>query len=294
MDYLDKITVEFYKSKLIGLFKRFIEFCDEFSINYFCAGGTTIGAIRHHGFIPWDDDIDLFMMRVDYNKLLALKEELKKSGIGLEGIQCDGKFATFLKIWDMNTTIWELEEIPFVYGIYIDVFPLDYTDDSRDQFLQKYKKRRRLCLCYQLSLIRFSIPTFIRRLKQRDYKFVTKGLLSLFFPNWTSGIIRNKILEEDTKGQKVRGAYLASYYGDYWEREYYKLEWFKDYKIMDFESLKVKIPIGYHDYLTQNYHDYMKLPPKEKQVSHHYHYYLNLDKGMTIDEVRKELKYNKK
>lgn len=290
MDYLDCRTAEAYRFILLDLFRRFIVFCDEFSVNYFCSGGTTIGAIRHHGFIPWDDDIDLFMKREDYNRLLMLKEELQGRGIGLEGIQCNGYFGTFLKIWDLNTTMWELEEIPFVYGIYIDIFPLDYTDDSLDKFLKKYKKRRRLCLCYQLSLMRFSISTFIRRVKQRDYKFIIKGLLSLFIPHSLSGRIRKQILVEDLKEQRNIGTYLASYYGDYWEREYYKAEWFNGYKVVDFESLKVRIPIGFHEYLTQNYHDYMKLPPKEKQVSHHYHYYLNLEKGMSLDEVREILK----
>lgn len=289
MDYMDSLAAEAYKSLLIELFRKFIQFCDDFSINYYCAGGTVIGAVRHHGFIPWDDDIDLFMMREDYNRLLKFKNELQARGLGLEGIQCDGRYATFLKIWDLNTTLWEIEEIPYVYGVYIDIFPLDYTDDSLNQFLKKYKKRRRLCLFYQLSLMRFSISSFIRRVRQRDYKFIIKGIFSIFFPYCLREIIREKILEEDIKGQKKGGAYLTSYYGDYWEREYYKAEWFQDYKLVDFESLKVKIPIGYHEYLTQSYHDYMKLPPKEKQISHHYHYYLNLGKGMSIDEVRKDI-----
>ena len=294
MEYLDNITVENYKACLLKLFGRFIEFCEEYSIGYYCAGGTTIGAIRHHGFIPWDDDIDLFMMREDYNRLLTLKEELQKRGIGLEGIQCSDNSAIFLKIWDTHTALWELKEVPFVYGVFIDIFPLDYTDDTREEFIKKYKSRRRLCLYYRLSRINFSISSFISRIRQKDYKFVTKGLLSLFVPGWMSGKIKNRILEEDAKEQHAAGAFLASYYGSYWDREYYKAEWFNDYKLVDFESLKVRIPIGYHEYLTQTYRDYMKLPPKDKQVSHHYHYYLNLEKGMTIDEIRKELNTNKK
>lgn len=292
MEYLDNKTVEKYKNILLKLFGKFIDFCEDHSIEYYCSGGTTIGAIRHRGFIPWDDDIDLFMMRKDYNRLLTLKKELRAKGIGMEGIQCSDKFAVFLKIWDLNTTLWELKELPFVYGVFIDIYPLDYTDDPLEQFVKKYKKRRSLCRYYQLSLIHFSISTFLSRLYQKDYKFVTKGLLSLFFPKWMTSRVRNRIIKEDIKEQKDTGAFLVSYYGYYWEREYYKAEWFKEYKLVDFESLKVKIPIGYHEYLTQNYHDYMKLPPVEKQVSHHYHYYLNLDKGMTIDEVRKELKEN--
>ena len=290
MEYLDNKIVERYKSCLINLLDKFIAFCDKNSLNYFCAGGTTLGAVRHHGFIPWDDDIDLFMIREDYNKLLSLKRDLEEIGIGLEGIQSSDEFAVFLKIWDLNTTMWELEEIPFVYGVYIDIFPLDYTDDTVGQFVKKYKLRRKLCFFYQMSLIKFSFRTFIRRITQRDSKFVVKGIMSLFVPHCFSRIIRNRILKEDLKEQNESGMYLVSYYGDYWDKEYYKSEWFKNFKLVDFESLRVRIPVGYQEYLTQIYHDFMKLPPKEKQRSHHYHYYLNLDIGMNIDEIRRELK----
>lgn len=276
--------------KLLSLFSSFIQFCDEYSLNYFCTGGTMLGAVRHHGFIPWDDDIDLFMMRKDYNKLIELKSELAKRDIGLEGLQFEDSFAVFLKIWDMNTTLWEIDEIPHVYGVYIDIFPLDYSDDTEEMFLKKYKNRRFLFNLYQLSQITFSLKSLLSRIHQKDFKFVARDILSLFVPAFLKNPIRKKYLFEDEKGQKEDGRYLASYYGDYWEREYFKREWFEDFKIVDFENLKVKIPVGYDGYLSQIYHDYMKLPPKEKQVSHHYHYFQDLNQHYNIDQVKQIIK----
>lgn len=290
MDYLDITTFETYRSALIDLFRRFIAFCDEYSINYYCAGGTMLGAIRHQGMIPWDDDIDLFMMREDYEKLISLQPELIKKGFGLEGIQCNEDFSVFIKIWDINTTLWEIEEIPYAYGVFIDIFPLDYSDDSSSQFLAKYKKRRLLYQLYQLSHMRFSFNTLKKRLLQKDYKFVAKNLLSLFVPRCSCRYIRRMLLQEDGINQKDNGCYLVSYYGDYWEREYLKKEWFDSYLLVDFEHLKVKIPVGYDGYLTQIYHDYMKLPPLENRKTHHYHYYIDFNHHYNIEQIKLRIK----
>ena len=290
MEILDNNSKKQYKAHLLHLFEKFISFCEEHSLNYFCTGGTMLGAVRHHGLIPWDDDIDLFMMRKDYEALIALQSELKKINIGLEGIQCNDRFSVFLKIWDMETTLWEIEEIPYVYGVFIDIFPLDYSDDTPAEFLAKYKKRRRLYLLYQLSQMHFSMTSFINRMSQRDYKFVAKEMMSLFIPKCLRGSIRHWILKEDKSNQNTNGKYLASYYGDYWEREYLKSEWFDDFEIVDFEYLKVKIPSGYDGYLSQIYHDYLKLPPKEKQISHHYHYFLDLNHHYNIGQVKSIIK----
>lgn len=286
MELLDHNSVTEYKERLLILFGKFIDFCNDNALNYYCTGGTMLGAIRHRGFIPWDDDIDLFMMRKDYNKLISLEKELRGKGIGLEGVQCNDHFAVFLKIWDLNTTLWEIEEIPFVYGIYIDIFPLDFSDDTQQLFLKKYKKRRRLFLLYQLSQMKFSLKSIKNRISQKDKKFVIKDLASLFVPGFMKNSIRRLLLKEDLKGQKDSGKFLASYYGDYWEREYLKREWFDDYKMVDFEYLKVKIPVGYDGYLSQIYHDYMKLPSKEKQITHHYHYFLDLNRHLSLGEIK--------
>ena len=172
MEFLDETQAIAYKQHLLAMFRKFINLCDENNLQWCCAGGTLLGAVRHKGFIPWDDDIDVFMPRKDYNRLLELDKALWSDGYGVVSIHNHDKGATFAKFWDRNTTLWELDEIPFVYGTYIDVFPLDNTDLSKEQFLREYKKRRALILLYQLSQMRVSFSVFIRRIKQGDRKFI--------------------------------------------------------------------------------------------------------------------------
>ena len=286
MEYLNNDTVVEYKSRLVKLFEKFIFFCEEYSLDYFCTGGTMLGAVRHHGFIPWDDDIDLFMMRRDYNKLIELRAELQNYGIGIEGMHIKDSNAVFIKIWDLNTTLWEIEEIPFVYGIYIDIFPLDFTNDTKEEFLKEYKRRRYLFNLIQLSQIKFSFHSILSRITQRDMKFFVKDVLAMFVPSFLKSLLKKKLIKMDNEGWNEEGDYLASYYGDYYEREYLKKEWFNGFVITDFENLRVRIPKGYDSYLSQIYHDYMKLPPKEKQISHHYHYFLDLNKHYNIEQVK--------
>lgn len=281
---------EQYKKILFQTFKAFIDTCTKYNLRYFCAGGTVLGAVRHGNIIPWDDDIDVFMPREDYEKLIALDNELSPQGFSVISAHNTCIFATFAKFYNKNTTLWELKEIPFVYGIYIDVFPLDESCDTLEAFLKKYKKLRNSQRWYQLSQMKFSLTDIISYFRQGDKKYFYKGLLSVLFPGFTSSFFRNHLIsiEDSFKGQK--GDVMVCPYGEYYKKEYQKKSWYDGYKELPFGNLTVRVPVDYDAFLKHVYGDYMMLPPKEKQVSHHYHYYLNMDRGMTIDEVRKELK----
>ena len=117
-----------------------------------------------------------------------------------------------------------------------------------------------------------------------------KEFASMAVPTFLADYFRKQIINFEKDASKTRGDHLVSYYGDYWDREYFDKKWFESYIDMPFSDFSVKVPIGYHEYLTNVYGDYMQFPPVEKRVSHHYHYYLNMDKGMTIDEIKEELK----
>jgi lipopolysaccharide cholinephosphotransferase len=249
-----------------------------------------LGAVRHHNIIPWDDDIDVFMPRKDYEELLTLAQKMEADGFRVISAKTTSSFATFAKIYNKDTTLWELESIPFVYGVYIDIFPLDETSLPKTEFLKNYRTFRNLFRKYQLSQMKFSFRRLFNDIKDKDKKMIVKGIASLFIPSFLSEYFRKKIIMFENRFSKEKGDHLVSYYGDYWGTEYFDKKWFNNYEDVPFSDFTVKIPAGYHEYLSNVYGDYMKFPPVEKRASQHYHYYLNMDKGMTLEEVLQVLK----
>lgn len=283
-----------YKEILFKTFKAFIDTCEKYDLRYFCAGGTVLGAVRHGDIIPWDDDIDVFMPRDDYEKLIDLNTEISKGNYSVIAAKNTRIYATFAKFYDKNTTLWELKEIPFVYGIFIDIFPLDESSDTQEEFLKKYMRLRNAQRWYQLSQMKFKVSDVFSYYKQRDMKYFYKGLLSYLFPRFTCQFFRKHLIsvEESFKGQ--RGNHMVCPYGEYFKKEYQQRVWYDDYEELPFGKIKVRLPIGYKAFLTHVYGDYMKLPPKEKQVSHHYHYFLDMERGLTLREVKDILDSKKK
>ncbi|KXB74135.1 hypothetical protein HMPREF1860_02125 [Prevotella amnii] len=118
------------QKKLLSLFKEFTLFCKKNNLTYYAAYGTAIGAVRHHGIIPWDDDVDVWMPRKDYEKLLKLKTTLLKTNYEIINIENKGYYLYFAKFCNRNTSIIEREGEPNI-GLYIDIFPLDNYNTSR-------------------------------------------------------------------------------------------------------------------------------------------------------------------
>ena len=183
-----------YKNHLYRILKYFISFCEKNDLTYCCATGTMLGAVRHHDIIPWDDDIDVFMPRKDYEELLTLAQKVEADGFRVISAKTCSSFATFVKIYNKDTTLWELESIPFVYGVYIDVFPLDETAISKADFLKRYRGFRNLFRKYQLSQMKFSVRRLYNYIKDKNTKMIVKGIASLFIPSLLSGYFRNKII----------------------------------------------------------------------------------------------------
>ena len=276
-----------YKDKLLTILTKFIEICEEHNLSYFCACGTVIGAIRHKGYIPWDDDIDVYMPQEDYYKFLQI-------GCNYEGYETisihDSKhLATFAKFYDSNTTLWELKQIPFVYGVYIDVFPLYTTSGDKDAFFKSYTKLRKLQRKYQMAQFKPSFSDIISSVRNKNKKMIIKNIVSLFVPSFMSGLYRKEIIvfEKIVTEMENDGQYYASYYGDYWRKELFEKKWFEEYVEVPFENISVRVCKGYEEYLGHLYGDYMKLPPVDKQITHHYHYYMDLKKSYSLENLRK-------
>ena len=289
---MENFDLNRYKIILKETFSYFIKLCEAHDLRYYCAGGTALGAVRHHDFIPWDDDIDLLMPREDYCKLIELNALVGKDGFKTISVDNCNQYATFAKFYNTNTTLWEFKEIPFIYGIYIDIFPLDESDDSIESFMNKYMRLRYAQRFYQLSQMRFSLKDVLLYYKTNKRMF-HKGLLSYFIPGLLSPYFRKCIQKCEASFKDKHGNYLVCPFGEYFKKEYFLKSWFEGYETFMFGDLKVRLPKDYDSYLSYVFGDYMKLPPLDKQVSHHYHYYLNMDKGMTLDDVCQALNHAK-
>ena len=276
-----------YRKVLLGTFQAFINTCKEHNLQWYCAGGTVLGAVRHKGLIPWDDDVDVFMPRKDYERLILLNESIIPNGFSVISAQNCSELVSYAKFYNMSTTLWEFKEIPLVYGVFIDIFPLDESCDTKEVFLKKYKKLRNALRLYELSQMRFSIGDVVSYYKGKDNNMFVKGILSFFIPRFMSGYFRRHMIEIENRFKGQEGGHMVCPWGSYGPKEYQEKSWFDGYEEVEFENFIVRLPRGYDAFLKYVYGDYMKLPPIEKRISHHYHYFLDLDKGLTLSEVKK-------
>ena len=122
------------KQLLLKLLDKFVEVCEQNHLQYYLAGGSVIGAVRHKGFIPWDDDIDVHMPRADYEKLQTLPDEVWGEDMRLATWRKTKNYTyDFLKLELTNTTVIERLHPDYIGGIFLDVFPLDYISNSQTE-----------------------------------------------------------------------------------------------------------------------------------------------------------------
>lgn len=276
-----------HKAILIETFKAFDKFCSIHNIKYFACGGTAIGAVRHKGIIPWDDDIDVCMLRDDYNRFIELKDKCIGSNYKIIDYDNKGYYLPFAKFINDNTTIWELEENPFIFGVFIDIFPLNYTTNiHKDNKYFQYKYIKAFS-DYVLSLKNYSLIKLIKKKKLGGLKLYIKHLLFKSIQPFIFN--RFKKLDNIIKNNK-EGNYLLNYFTPYKvEKETFPKDWFKTQIDFPFEDTFIKLPNGYELYLTQLFGDYMVPPPIEKQVSHHNIYFMDLDSRHSINEIKRKI-----
>ena len=279
-----------YKDVLLETFRILIGFLDKYNLQYFVCAGTAIGAVRHKGFIPWDDDIDILMPRKDYNTLKKIFRDKDLPGYNLLTLDCANGTAPFMKFVNSNTTFWEIKELKAMSGIFIDIFPLDNFNGTLEDFMKEYRCVRKLGQFVLLSLFHFNFLSLISYIKKSKFKLALMVVLSIFVPYSLNRYFKKKILKFDNAlVERCDGDAFVNFYGPYGEKEYYKREWFDSYVLCDFCDLKVKLPVNYDEYLTQMYGNYMQPPSVENRVCEHNHYYVNLKRNLTIVEAQKRI-----
>lgn len=247
--------------------------CDENKLSYYLVGGTLLGAVRHNGFIPWDDDIDIALPREDYEKFMHLEDQLRNNFIIVDYTKDNNYPYNFMKVENKNTTLIEemYEHRGGKGGIYIDVFPLDGVPEN------KYiRKLHFISINFWKTML---ILHYCNPQKERSKikSFIVSMIKGLTNEKKIHQILDNRMKKYTYKDSKL----VINYLGAYKEREMVDKEFFGRGQKVVFEKEEFNGPEKCDEYLKAIYGNYMKLPPKEKQISHHRIKYLNLKKPFT-------------
>lgn len=270
---MENIDLRKLQLKSLEMAKYFVKFCKENNLLCYLCGGGAIGTLRNKGFIPWDDDLDFFMPRDDYEKLYKIwnkKANTKKYSL-VKSCKNLVDHNLFITIRDNETTAIKPYQkgIDISHGVALDILPLDGCPSS------KFKRKMQIFWALIYSLFCAQV---IAQKHGKVKKFISKSLLKIV----SSSKIRYKIWkfsEKQMTKYKIEDSKLITELcsGPYYMKKIYKKQWFTDNLYLDFEDTKMPVPIGYDGYLKEAFGNYMKEPSKEKQIPHHDLEFLDLD-----------------
>lgn len=277
-----------FNAKLIGILKVIMAICEENHIQWYVGYGGCIGAIRHKGCIPWDDDIDVCIPRPDYDKFVEICKKTDLGNYELAVInEFPGYFEHFVRFFDKNSSILFDAKLDHVSGIFIDIFPLDGAADGKID--NNYKRFLFWQKFLRFSHFRISKSERLRILKAGALKGYLFVVLTSVFRGSIQKISVRKIEKTIRKYSYEDSEYCTFYYDIYGMRHVIPKKWIEDTIWVPFEDVQVRIPKHYHEYLTHLYGDYMTPPPVEKRDDRHAFAFIDMEKRWSLDEIRKEL-----
>ena len=247
------LNVKEVQNLQLEILKYFDKFCRDNKLKYFLAGGTMLGAIRHKGFIPWDDDIDVCMPREDYEKLINSTNFETNNFKILETRKSEKFVHLFAKVVNINYVNNDYDKISERYGIDIDIFPIDGLGNNKKKAYKVgkkiLKKKKNIYICFS-----------------ENHKFISKILLKLNI----NKILYKNLLNKLNKNSFYDSAYVGSIVGglrelkEIFERRVYDEEIEVTFENYNFLGMK-----NYDEYLKRMYGEYMKLPSIEARVPPH-------------------------
>lgn len=257
---------------LLEMFSFLHTVCVENNIRYYALGGTMLGAARHQGFIPWDDDVDVGMPRNDYDQFISIVTNLKDSRYVIESADStdDNYCYAFAKLYDTQTTLIENKNQVVVRGVFIDIFPLDGYGETLQEAKIQYKK-----------VMHYDQLLMIKRMKAGEAKSAVKNVIvsaihSLPFKSLTLAVLRRKVDHTCRKMSFDNCKYIGNPLGAWRWKEIMERRIMGTPRLYKFEDIEIFGSEFYDDYLKTLYGDWTQLPPAEKRKSHH-DYHINMD-----------------
>lgn len=261
----DDLLAQLQQTDLIIL-DELVRICRKHSIQYCLLSGTLLGAVKYGGFIPWDDDIDVGMLRSEYERFCRIAAAEVSERFFLHCREVDPNYPlNFAKLRLNGTELvqWYDEKTMHV-GVNIDIFPLDFAPEGEPAFSLFCWKHK----CIQALLF----AKLVARYKKRSLKSLLVWVASWLFPRDFLCRAQKKSLS----GRKQTGRVVNLFNSWGPRKECFPVQWFETTKLLPFEGRILPVPGDPVGYVTKVYGDYKKDPPPEKQVSHHEYVRLNL------------------
>lgn len=254
---------------MLKILKEVHRICEKNGIHYFLSDGTLIGAIRHNGFIPWDDDLDIGMLRIDYEKFKAVVQTELSEEFIFQSVETDRGYAIpFAKIMLKNTKWLETatkskKTNKDMQGIYIDIFPYDKIPSDLDMQKKHYLKFK----FWNSLIFRKDKYKNFSMCKESDHKSI------FFIMQILSWILSLKlcILKRESicmKYEYLENNFVVTKYGGNFYKNQNPYEAFARLVPHRFEDSDFYVPAAYDSILTKLYGNYMELPPAEKRQNH--------------------------
>lgn len=279
MSEADSEEVKRAQTRILEILRAFDAFCVENGISYFALGGTLLGAVRHGGFIPWDDDVDVGVPRCDYDRLLQLAANMP-APFKLEAHELDRAYIyPYAKVYDTNSIVTEDYIEPFTRGLWIDVFPIDGSYESRAMRWAHFKAIKFVNSLTFLKLRAYQAPDRQRRRAfiKRLVAACSQPLPEVLFRRTTDWLLRRR--------SPSTSAVVGNLLGRWGARELVPREVMFPGTKVKFCDLEIQAPASPDLYLRSIYADYMKLPPPHLRCSGHHFLRVDLEHSYLKEQI---------